>query len=111
MTTRLWVKLYLEILTDPKMGCLANHLWRRTVECILLAGQQNDDGALPPVEEMAWTLRLSQDKLLEDLHSLAEIGVVHEAQPGAWVVTHFAKRQAPVPLGERVRVHRLRKQP
>ena len=95
MTNKFWIKLYIEILDDPKMGRLDNHLWRRAVECYLLAGQQGDDGALRPVEEMAWRLRLSVDKLLEDLHCLAEVGVVHEDH-GAWVVTNSeARRSAP----------------
>jgi hypothetical protein len=93
MTTRIWVKLYIEILDDPKMGRLTNHLWRRAVELFLLAGREGNDGALPPVEEMAWILRLSEDKVLEDLHGLAEVGVVHEAKPGVWFVTNFKKRQ------------------
>jgi hypothetical protein len=106
---RSWVKLYIEILDDPKMGRLAHHHWRRVIELILLAGRTGNDGALPPVEEMAWTLRLSPDRMLEDLHSLAEVGVVHEAQPGTWIVTNFARRQSPVPLEERVRMSKLRK--
>jgi hypothetical protein len=93
MTTKFWIKLYLEILDDPKMGRLANHLWRRAVELFLLAGREGNDGALPPVEEMAWTLRLAADKVIEDLHGLAEVGVVHETEPGAWFVTHFKERQ------------------
>ena len=107
MATKFWVKLYIEILDDPKMGRLPNHLWRRLVELILLAGRQGDDGALPPVEEMAWSLRLSADRALEDLHSLAETGVVHEAEPGRWVVTHFKERQRSESL-ERVRRYRER---
>ena len=106
--TYTWIKLYHEILDDPKMGRLPNHLWRRTVELFLLAGRQGDDGALPPVEEMAWTLRLDQRKLLEDLHGLAEIGVAHEAQPGRWIVTHFSKRQAALSSTERVQQFRKR---
>ena len=93
MTTRFWVKLYIEILDDPKMGRLGNHLWRRAVELFLLAGREGNDGTLPPVEEMVWTLRLSEDKVLEDLHGLAEVGVVHEAELGRWSVTHFKERQ------------------
>ena len=125
MSTRFWVKLYIEILDDPKMGRLPNHLWRRAVELFLLAGREGNDGALPPVEEMAWTLRLSEDKVLEDLHGLAEVGVVHacaspapnagrcttgtgEAEPGKWMVTNFSKRRAAVPVEERVRLHRER---
>jgi len=58
MATKFWIKLYVEILDDAKMGRLSNHLWRRAVEFFLLAGREGNDGALPPVEEMAWTLRL-----------------------------------------------------
>jgi hypothetical protein len=110
MTTRIWVKLYLEILDDPKMGRLSNHLWRRAVELFLLAGREGNDGALPPVEEMAWILRLPEEKVLEDLHSLAEVGVVHEAEPMKWMVTNFKKRQAAVPVEERMRRYRSRKE-
>ncbi len=107
MTTRFWVKLYVEILDDPKMGRLANHLWRRAVELFLLAGREGNDGALPPVEEMAWTLRLSEDKVLEDLHGLAEVGVVHEAESGVWFVTNFKERQTSESY-ERVKRYRER---
>ena len=107
MTTRFWVKLYIEILDDPKMGRLPNHLWRRAVELFLLAGREGNDGALPPVEEMAWTLRLSEDKVLEDLHGLAEVGVVHETEPGIWFVTHFQERQTSESY-ERVKRYRER---
>jgi hypothetical protein len=89
---RTWIKLYVEILDDPKMGRLSNHLWRRAIELFLLAGRNGNDGLLPPVEEMAWVLRLSQDKVLEDLIGLAEVGVVHET-PQGWMVTHFKDRQ------------------
>jgi hypothetical protein len=127
MKARFWIKLYIEILDDPKMGRLANHLWRRAVELFLFAGREGNDGALPPVEEMAWTLRLPEGKLLEDLHGLAEVGVVHavrsaavippadqpggampKPQPGSWFVTHFKERQSAVPVEERVRRYRMR---
>ncbi len=99
------------------MGRLPNHLWRRAVELFLLAGREGNDGALPPVEEMAWILRQSADKVLEDLQGLAEIGVVHacdrsagtsEAKPGKWMVTNFVKRQRAIPDEERSRKYRER---
>ena len=61
MTKRFWIKLYIEILDDPKMGRLGDDLWRRAAELFLLAGKEGNDGALPPIDEMAWTLRLSED--------------------------------------------------
>ena len=117
MATRFWIKLYIEMLYDPKLGRLPNHLWRRAVELFLLAGREGNDGALPPVEEMAWILRLPEEKVLEDLHGLAEAGVVHTCattagtslrEPDQWMVTDFAKQQAAVPVEERVRQFRER---
>ena len=90
------------------MGRLPNHLWRRAVELFLLAGRQGNDGALPPVEETVWILRLSEDKLLEELHDLAESGVVQATEPGIWIVTHFVEWQAVIPVDERVRQFRER---
>ena len=109
MTTRFWIKLYIEMLDEPNMARLPNHLWRRAVELFLLAGREGNDGALPPVEEMAWKLRLSDDKLLEDLQGLAEAGVVHMKEAGKWSVRNFSKWQTAVPVEERVRQYRERR--
>jgi len=103
MTKKYWVKLYVEILEDQKMGFLSDHLWRFLVELFLLAGKEERDGALPPVEGIAWALRMSKEQVLEDLKSLAETGVVQEVQAGLWYVTNFSKRQAASPIQERVR--------
>ncbi|MGB8212262.1 MAG: hypothetical protein WCE68_01770 [Anaerolineales bacterium] len=114
MPRKYWIKLFIEILDDPKMGRLPDRLWRRLVELFLLAGRHADDGTLPPVEEMAWTLRLSPGQMLEDLHGLAEIGVINacpkiagDAQPEAWMVTHFKQRQS-CESSERVKRYRER---
>ena len=108
MTTRFWIKLHIEMLDNPKMARLPNHLWRRAVELFLLAGREGNDGALPPVEEMAWILRLSEEKVLEDLHGLEEAGVVRSAEAEQWMVVNFAKWQTAVPVEERVRQYRER---
>jgi hypothetical protein len=113
MAKRIWIKLYLEMLDDPRKARLPTHLWRRLVECSLLAGLQGDDGALPPVEEMAWRLHLPTDRLLEDLHGLAEAGMVQADgtdadAPGHWNVPDFAKEQEPLSSAERVRHFRER---
>lgn len=101
-----WIKLYIEILDDPKMGRMPDWLFRRAIELFLLAGRNGNDGVLPPVEDMAWILRLDETKLREALHCLEEVGVVHEAEPDVWVVTHFAERQDADSPAERVANHR-----
>lgn len=104
-----WLKLYYEILEDPKMTTLPDFLFRRTIELFLLAGRNGDDGVLQPVAHMAWSLRIDEKRLVENLRSLEQIGVVAETEPGKWVVVNFAKRQAAEDSAERVRAFRERK--
>jgi len=106
MTKRFWVKLYIEILDDPKMGLLPDWLWRRAIELFLLAGENGNDGLLQPVTDLAWRLRVSAEKLTESLQALEGVGVVHET-PQGWMVTNFKKRQYSESL-ERVRRFRSR---
>jgi hypothetical protein len=92
MRTRIWIRLYLEILDDAEFGMLPEFIKWRAVELFLVAGENGDDGLLPPVERLAWRLQLLEEKLEETLSALAQIGVVHET-PQGWVVTNFKKRQ------------------
>lgn len=105
---RIWIKLFIEILDDPKMGRLPDWLWRRAIELFLLAGENGSDGLLQPVMDMAWRLRTSEDDLIKTLRTLSQIGVVHEA-PEGWTVTHFKERQAALTATERVQHFRERK--
>lgn len=103
-----WIKLYIEILDDPKMGLLPNHLWRRAIELFLMAGECAQGGALGSVTEIAWRLRVAEGGLLQALRSLEEIGIVHCTEENIWVVTKFADRQAAEPVKERVEAWRGR---
>lgn len=107
MPSKYWLKLYHEMLDDPKMGRLPDRLYRRTIELFLLAGDMDAVGHLPPLADIAWRLRIPEDALLEDLRGLAEVGIVAEYESG-WLVVNFAKRQAPVPGAERVARYRER---
>ena len=109
MTAKYWIKLYHEVLDDPKMGKLPDWLYRRCIELFLLAGRYDHDGMLPPVEDMLWTLHLPDEmKLSQALQMLAEVGVTHCDDKGQWWVKNFAKRQAASTSTERVRQYRKR---
>ena len=41
-----WIKLWPELLYDPKMAQLDDHLWRVAVSCFLLAGEVDQHGGL-----------------------------------------------------------------
>lgn len=107
MAAKYWIKLYHEILQDPKMGRLPDNLWRRAIELFLMAGEVDDQGKLPSVGDMAWQLRLTEETLEDDLTRLESVGILTKS-PDGWVVTNFAKRQAPTETIDRVRQFRER---
>lgn len=108
MTARYWIKLYIEILDDPKMGMLQPWLWQRAITFFLAAGEYNQEGLLPPVEQLAWRLRTTIGDLIKSLGALSEVGITVET-PDGWLVKNFTKRQEPSST-ERVRQYRERKQ-
>ena len=67
-----WIKLYHEILDDPKMATMPDRLWRRTVEVFLLAGKLSKDksGVIPDTRQLAWLLRMDTNELQGDLEQL-----------------------------------------
>ena len=85
-----WIKLYHEVLDDPKMGRLSDHIWRRAVELFLLAGTQDDGGNLPAVEDIAWRLRTTVEDVTQTLNALVEVGIVENTSGGlvAYPPTH-----------------------
>jgi hypothetical protein len=107
MTNNYWIKLYLEILEDSKMGRLPDRLWRRVIELFVLAGRTNEDGKLPDTPEIAWSLRQPTDDIDIDLKQIESTGIIQRI-PSGWMVTNFSKRQGPSPVNERVKSYRDR---
>ena len=102
MASKYYIKLYHEILDDPKMMRLTDRLFALTIKLFLLAGDYERDGYLPSVGDMAWRLRCKQEDLETDLADLATTGII-QMRDGSWYVTKFAERQEPVNPTERWR--------
>jgi hypothetical protein len=105
-----WIKLYHELLTNPGMGKLDDHTWRRAIELFLVAGDYAREGALPPLDDIAWELRTTPDDILQALLKLAELSVVGSLDQENWAIVNFARRQAAVTSAERSRRYRQRRQ-
>ena len=88
-----WLKLYHEMLNDPKMGTMTDHLYRRTIELFLLAGQEGRNGLLPPLTQIAWALRTTVNDVTLCIQELCELGIITKLPEGSMIVTHFAERQ------------------
>ena len=104
-----WIKLYHEIIDDPKMATLPDRLWRRSIELFLLAGKLCPDksGILPNTKQLAWMLRMNTDDLQGDIDQLVGTGII-ESIPNGWLVVNFKKRQEPVSSKERKQKQRDR---
>ena len=93
-----WIKLYSEILDDPKIGRLPDATKWRFVQILLVAGECDAEGYLVNGEEMlgisdlAWRLRVDENVLREDFDILEKAGLIAD-DGGAWLVVNFSKRQ------------------
>jgi hypothetical protein len=108
MTTFTWLKLYVEMLDDPKVGMMADWTFRRFIQFLLVARERNQNGLLGPVSELAWRLRSSEDDMLNALRTMSETGIVAET-PDGWKVVNFEKRQMALSPTERSREFQKRK--
>lgn len=109
MASYYWIKLYDEILDDPKMGRLSDGAFRLCINLFLMANRNEPrDGSLPDLEDIAWTLRLSNDVAQQYLAELERAGIV-AINDGELVVTNFEKRQAAITVNDRVKQFRERK--
>jgi hypothetical protein len=111
---RYWIKLYTEIISDPKMGRLSDRQFRTCINLFALAGEVDHEGALPPLADMAWHLRMSDETLSDDLQELANVGIVELDDDDCWRVRKWQDRQAKPPSAapdkilQRVHEHRAR---
>jgi len=102
MASNYWIKLYHEILDDPKMGQLTDRLYKRTIQLFLLAGDYDKEGMLPTLADMAWRLRVNQDELETELVELSRKGII-TIDSETFLVTNFMIRQMAMSNSERAR--------
>jgi DnaD/phage-associated family protein len=106
--THYWIKLYHEVLHDPKIGQINDRLFTCMIKLFLLAGENGEKGLLPSVKDMAWVLRMDAHELEDVLHELSALEIVSDT-PEGWVVTHFKSRQAAFTSTQRVRAFRKKR--
>jgi hypothetical protein len=109
MSNYSWAKVWIEIIYDYKMAGLSDRLWRRTIELILLAKEQDPiEGYLPNLDEMAFKLRSHPAELTAELTELAQLGITKQLDSG-WFLPNFRDRQRSMTGAERVALHRERR--
>lgn len=100
MSSNYWIKLYHETLDDPKMGRLTDRQYRRVVELFLLAGDYDNGGLLPPIEDIEFRLRFPNG-LKEDLGVLVNCKIISIDEQKRYYITRWEDRQGPMSNQER----------
>ena len=108
-----WIKLYVEINDDPKIGLLPVNARWRFVSCLALAGELNEGGFLPAVDdELAYRLHTEVETINAEMRMLAGRGLAelrqHADGSERWFLTNFTKRQEPASNAERQQQYRNR---
>lgn len=96
MTSMPWVKLYTEMLDDPKLSSLTPGGKWLFVELILLAGECDQDGLiLMDFKKIAWRLREDYDNLKAGLWVLGQEHLIEydETKEDSIFIPAFSKRQ------------------
>lgn len=95
-----WVKIYTEVLDDPKIGPLSDRLKWRFTEACLLAGECDASGYLingghaMTLEDVAWRIRTTVEKIKPDYDELMKLGViVWDEERKGYLLPNFEKRQ------------------
>ena len=103
-----WFRMYTDVLDDPKVQRLPGDLFKAWVNLLCLAGR--NDGVLPPVEDIAFALRMSQDVTVTVTTELVRRGLLDDCDgfsPHNWAERQF-KSDTPESAAERKRTQRAR---
>jgi len=80
-TKTLWLRLYTEILNDPKVQRLPDSLFRAYINFLCIAKEYSDNGVLPPKKDIAFFLRCPENsvkKLCDGLKNSGLLDLVNE---------------------------------
>lgn len=95
-----WVKVYTEMLDDPKLAKIDDVIKWRFVELILVAAECDAGGAFivgdseMTIDDIAWRLRMDKTKLSSEIGALIKAGILHK-DGSILEIPKFAERQGP----------------
>jgi len=102
-----WLKLYTDILDDPKYFKLSKEAKLSMYELLLVAKKIEDGeltGQLPPIEDIAFYTRRPVEEWKQIIPELVSIGMVSDDENP--IIKNYIKRQGVIPPEERMKQHR-----
>lgn len=85
-----WFRFYVSVPDDPKVQRLKPDLFKSWVNLLCLAAR--NDGVLPSVEDISFSLRMSSDKVRSVLHELQRLELI-DADDGQLAPHNWKNRQ------------------
>jgi hypothetical protein len=95
-----WLKLSISLCQNPKVMHLTSDLFKVWVCLLVEAKRLNEDGLLPPIGRLAFTLHTTEDKMQRAVEALTEARLVDRAERGL-VVHDWSEWQAGPPSAHR----------
>ncbi len=89
-----WFRVYDELVDDPKVQCLPPELFKLLINLWCIASK--NEGTLPALSHVAYTVRADEEHLLGSLEALERHGLLHRSsnQHGtSWAPHAWEKRQ------------------
>lgn len=90
-----WLRLYDDVLDDPKVQRLPSELFKHWINLLCLANKSEVRGTLPDEADIAFRLRLSIDQLDDVLVQLNDAGLLETTDDDEprWIMHAWEKRQ------------------
>ncbi len=103
-----WLRLYNDVVSDPKVQRLSGDKFKSWINVLCIASTH--DGILPPVTDLAFILRITEDKAAVLLDDLVEKGLLDVTTDERYTPHNWASRQYKSDVSnDRVQRHRQRK--
>lgn len=89
---RLWLRLYTEVLNDPKVQKLDGNSFKFWINLLCCAKEYSNDGILPDVPGIAFHLRIKEETAQKYLEKMVESGLV-DFEVNCYVIHSWHTRQ------------------
>ncbi len=105
-----WFRFYSEVLHDSKVQTLHPELFRAWVNLLCLANEGTERGRLPELKQIAFALRVKEDKAAQIVGQLTACGLIDADEQGGNRPHNWDRRQRDSDnVNTRVREYRKRK--
>lgn len=105
-----WFRFYSEVLHDSKVQTLSADMFRAWINVLCLANEGDERGHLPDMKQIAFALRIKEEKAAQVIGHLQGCGLIDRDENGSFHPHNWDQRQRNSDdVASRVREHRRRK--